>query len=177
MPLKRVCIHIETDQEVEIKRVKYILNKEGIEIPQGMMFFVTAVEDKIEELTNHLKAKTSPRRVHIYEVKETSLEYDAIDQKIDITTGDTRESMERFVQFLISKRKGLYQRTMGEVRQYRIYTKKGNVDMDVRIEDRREGGCRLVLGIHGYREAAQIIHDEFNRELEALIESGRRNQP
>ena len=40
------CIHIETENEAEMKRVKYLLNKEGVTTPEGIIFFIHEKSNK-----------------------------------------------------------------------------------------------------------------------------------
>ena len=167
------CIHIETMTEAEMKRVKYLLNKEAIRIPEGIIVFVNDKDQAyITDLVNQLMAKTAPDRTHLYRMTTEEFAHDEITKTARGTLEGTKESVEQIARYLVSKRKGIHQDSKLEgAKQYRIYTKKGNVDIITKVREKDEGKCELTLKIHGFRDAAMIIYQEFQRELDFFDES------
>jgi len=162
------CIHIETENEAEMKRVKYLLNKEGVTTPEGIIFFIHEKSNKdIEHLVNRLMAKTSSDRVHLYRMKAEEIILDEITRTISTVLEGTKESVEKIARFLVSKRKGTLQSSgIGGAKRYKAYTKKGNVEIMTKIKEHGTNQYELSLKIRGFKDAAQIIYEEFKRELE-----------
>ena len=161
------CIHIETISEREVKRVKYILEKEEIDAPAGLFFFSNGNENDMKKLINTLMAKTSSERVHVYQVNKEDFKLDELTQELEVETEGNEESVEKLVQFLIAKRKGILQRSdIGKNKLYHIYTKKGSVNVSTKIKKVDKDRSNLKIIISGYREAVSIIYQEFKREVE-----------
>ncbi len=165
MTRKTLCIHIETRNEAEVKRVKYILK--GIAQQQGMTFFMDEGEADVNHIANLLMAKTSPDRVHIYSVRKEDFQPDEAERRISEVFEGNKESTAKIERFLVSKRKGILQETLaGGAKRYNIYTKKGNVEITTRIKERNDNHCTLAIRVRGFRDAVDIIYQDFRKELE-----------
>lgn len=169
MSSKNKCVHIENLDETEIKRVKYILKKEGISLPEGMVFFLEDSEKKVNEIINILMAKTSQNRVHVYAIKKEQFQHDVMDEVINVMVHGTKETFEKISQFLISKRKGIYQRSIGGAKHYNIYTRKGNVEVRILVREIEKEKCRMTIGVRGLSEAVDMIIQEFKGELKFFM--------
>ncbi len=166
------CIHIEAKTEAEKKRVKYLLKKRGISIPEGLIFFVEEEEDDLQTLLNLIMAKTSPQRVHIYKMEGEDFEHDDTTKRLTRTVQSDRESVERMARFLISKRRGEpMPSVMAGVNRYKIYTKKGNTEVLTKIRELDNQQYELTITIHGFKDAVNVIYKEFKKELDIFFQN------
>ena len=166
MGKKNMCIHVETLNDTETKRVKYIIKKMGIEIPSGILFFMEEEDRELNGILNNIMAKTSEDRVHVYEAKRKQFQLDRVQLKGRMNLNEEKKFIEKFLWNMISKRKGLLQKSVGQIKIFKIYSNKGNVEIKYRIKSLSNATCELFLSLNGYREAVELINDEFRKEFE-----------
>ena len=167
MPETETCIVVETESEVESRRVKYLLNREGIQPENGIIFFIKRDERYISELVNQLMAKTAPDRVHLYTVEKEEFKPDIITKKLSFELEGSRESTEKIVKYIIARRKGTTLKTdLHGTKHYLIYTKKGNVEVRLKIVEKNKGHCEVSMRIHGFKDAVELIYEQFKNEVE-----------
>jgi len=160
------CIHVETETDVEVKRVRYLLDKESIKPATGTQFFLTADNKKVKEIMSTLMAKTSAERVHLYTIEKEDFKLDEVEDTIKVELEMNEKMAVKFTDIIIAKRRGTYQYKVPDgSKVFSVYTKKGNVEVIIRVQPLSDNRCELTVRIRGYRNAMRIIQQEFEKEI------------
>lgn len=154
---------VRYQSEAERKRLEYLLSKweERVARPSGYMFIVE--ESIFDELAEELGARFPPESVRVHKLAEVELETPVHSRRVSLALSKPIVEVKPFVSYLISKRRGVLSRTVGNIDMYDIYTRKGRVELSVNISG--DSSCSVDLRLKGSKDAVELLAEEFGEEL------------
>lgn len=164
----KYLIVIDYDRDTERKRIDYLIEKwsqrANIEKIKkiGLLVDIDNVDEFISDIISRLE--TNPEeKVKIYEVREVK-KYVPL-KKISLSYKITnKEEVESFLNYLMAKLGASYQCSIGNVKRYDVYTKKGRCSISVGLH--RD---LLIFDIEGYGEGVDLIKNKIDNDMRLFI--------
>ncbi|HID47631.1 MAG TPA: hypothetical protein EYH15_00025 [Methanothermococcus okinawensis] len=160
---------IDYERDTERKRIDYLIEKwsqrASIEKIKKMAILVEAenIDELIREITSRLEGDPD-EKLRVYQVKELkkSVPLKRTTLKYSISN---KEGIEGFLNYLMAKLGASYQCSIGGIKNYQLYTKKGKCSISVGLY--RD---LVTFEIEGYSEGVDIIKNKIHRDMKLFIE-------
>lgn len=159
---------VEYDSDAERKRVEYLFeNADGdVTSLEGMARIATGVD--YEGIYEDLVSKVPDEQVQAYRLEPVDVSAEPERTVIEERVSATTESVEPFVEYMLSKKKAVLQSSTRN--EYEVYTKKGRAEISYDLDgDGQETTVRIE--IEGYPPAPSFLADFFETELRDYAES------
>ncbi len=159
-------ILVEYGSEAERKKVEYLVGQwqENTQRPKG---YPIVVEDRVfQDFYASVVSKIPKERVASFRLEPVEPEIESKSSMLRFSFGlqKNMEQVSSFITYLINKRKGIFLSSMGDVRSYRLVTKKENVQVNITFISIHPVG--MVLEVVGTGDGVDLIEKEFSREIE-----------
>ena len=165
-------IEAHYQDDAERRRIEYLVRKykEQVEKASGFLIFIKD-DSVIDEFLNELRSKLLEDNISVYQLEDTDLdgvpETRGILMKFDLKP----HFVNAFLGYFIEKRQGeLMKQLPGYHRWYRIMTRKGKVDLEVLILEKKK--TVLTVNLSGFEPALSIIADELESDLNHFKAAG-----
>ena len=165
----KYLIVVDYDKDTERKRIDYLIEKwsQRADIEKIRKMAILIETEDIDELISGIISRLEgdpEEKVRIYEVREVkkSMPLKKITLKYRISN---KESIEGFLNYLMAKLGASYEYSIGDVKRYSLYTKKGKCSILV-------GFYRdiLTFEIEGYGEGVDTIKNRIDSDMKLFIE-------
>ena len=160
---------VDYEEDTERKRVEYLLNnwEEGeITRPEGIFRLTSGVDH--DDLYEQLLTKVPEERITSYELNQSEPTVDKQIKRIERTINAPVDTVESFLDYVFSKRKGVVQ--SAEHNEYEIVTKKGRADVRYTLSaDNGITTTRII--IEGYEPTPSFLSEFFEQELDEFSSS------
>ena len=153
--------------DAQRKRIEYILkqweNKVNIIKPSGITVLVDGEPD---DIVKELMSKTGEDNVSVFKLGETTIDIEKSKKTIELSFNEDVNVVEKFVGFVMAKRKGILKRESKtpRIKEYSIYTNKGGGEVSVKLSGDKE--TKLSITIEAFEPAASYIHQTIKEDLE-----------
>jgi len=150
------------DSDAERKRVEYLFDNADGEIRslEGLSRLASGVDH--EEMYEQLVSKVPEDQVQAYRLEPIDVSADPESTTVAQTVSATPETVESFVEYMLSKKKAVLQSSARN--EYEVYTKKGRAEIRYDLEATGEG-TEVTVRIDGYPPAPSFLADFFETEL------------
>ena len=152
--------------DAERKRIEYAFERwkasMEIEKPDGIVVVVDG--EGIERMLDDLYARTTKENVRVYNLSESSFEVERDERQIKVDLEEEKETIEKFIGFILAKQKALFKREIPFGKLYEVYSKKGKAEISTSLKP-ENGKVAVVIKIKGYGEAAELVYNKINDEL------------
>ena len=156
-------IFVKYGDEAERKKVEYLISKYGVKRVKDVVIEVKDTD--FEEFVKELYGKIPEDRLRVISGTEEKVHVTKRREDIHMDFSADSESVMQFLNYLIVRRRGNYRGPLGGFERYRLHTKKGLVDLSVKTV-KKSGRITLNLIIEGRADAASIVKEEMEKELE-----------
>ena len=149
--------------DTERKRLDYLLSRysSGVSRPSGYIFLVE--DDVARDLMEEVGARFPSENIRVYKTEQVTIEPSTINVSMTFTFKKRADEVKSFFSYLISKRRGILNKTIGDLVEYEIYTRRGRVELTASTKD--NSTCTLTINIKGSKEAVNFIANEFREEI------------
>jgi len=164
--------------DAERKRIEYTIklweDKVNIIKPAGLTFLVDGEPD---EIVNELVSKISEKNVSVFKLEDVPLNVEKARKKIEMSFNVEADVVEKFVGFVMAKRKGVLKRESKKprIKEYSVYTNKGGGDVVVNFSGGEEGEgtkeTKLLIVIEAFEPALSYICRIITEDFEYFKES------
>ena len=161
--------------DAERKRIDYLLEKwkQRLKVfkPEGTAILLDGVrEEEAMVVVQDLLGKVSEEKVSFYRVEPLTIETQAEQRELEASIKGDRKSVERLVNFLLARYRGVLRGESALGRTYEVYTRRGRAEVVVSFHE-REQSVDLRIRIIGHREVADALHQKLQGELKYLKEA------
>ena len=156
-------IMVKYGDEAERKKIEYLISKYSARRVKDVVIEVRDAD--FEEFVKELYGKIPEDRLRVISGREEKVHVAKAREEIRMGFSTDADSVMQFLNYLIVRRKGTYRGPLGGFERYRLHTKKGLVELSIKTA-KESGGLRLDLIIEGKADAATIVKDEMEKELE-----------
>jgi hypothetical protein len=149
--------------DAERKRAEYLFNnwEEGdIEAPDGFVRIAEGIDH--DALYEKLVGKLPAEQVESFRLEAVEADVDADRRTVEQTVNAPPETVETFVEYVLSKKKAVLQSATHN--EYEVYTKKGRGEVTYRLAD-EDGQTTVTITVEGYPPAPAFLADFFETEL------------
>ncbi|MDB2245243.1 hypothetical protein PM076_14890 [Halorubrum ezzemoulense] len=160
---------VEYEEDTERKRVEYLFNnwEEGnITRPDGIIRITSDVD--YDDLYEQLLTKVPEEQITSYELARSEPTVDKQTKRIERTINAPMDTVESFLNYVFSKRKGVVQ--SAEHNEYEIVTKKGRADVRYTLSE-DDGTTTTRIIIEGYEPTPSFLSEFFEKELDEFSAS------
>lgn len=160
---------VEYEEDTERKRVEYLFNnwEEGnITRPDGIIRMTSDVD--YDDLYEQLLTKVPEEQIASYELARSEPTVDKQTKRIERTINAPMDTVESFLNYVFSKRKGVVQ--SAEHNEYEIVTKKGRADVRYTLSE-DDGTTTTRIIIEGYEPTPSFLSEFFEKELDEFSAS------
>ena len=165
----KYLIVIDYERDRERKRIDYLIEKwsQRADIEKIRKMAILIETEDIDELVRGIISRLEgdpEEKLRIYEVKEVrrSMPLKRITLKYRILNKD---GIECFLNYLMAKLGASYECSIGDVKRYRLYTKRGRCSISVGLY--RD---LITFEIEGYGEGVDIIKNKIDSDMKLFIE-------
>ncbi|MFQ5976067.1 MAG: hypothetical protein ACE5J5_07120 [Candidatus Hydrothermarchaeales archaeon] len=158
---------VKYGSDAERKRIEYMLEKwkgkMGVEKPEGVVALISR-EDPSEMLED-LYSRIPERNVELHSLERPFLDVKKGRKQINTHIEGSQEAVEKFIGFIMAKRKATLKRSLGDMgKVYQTYTKKGRAE--IMISTKRSGtGVDLNVTVEGYGDVADFIFEKIREDI------------
>jgi len=158
---------VEYDSDAERKRVEYLFeNADGeVQSLDGLARVAAGVDQ--EEMYERLVSKVPAEQVQAYRLEPIDVSADPERVTIEETVSTTPETVEPFVEYMLSKKKAVLQSSTRN--EYEVYTKKGRAEISYDLDGGDETTVRIE--VEGFPPAPSFLAEFFETELRDYAES------
>lgn len=158
---------VEYDSDAERKRVEYLFENANGEVQslEGLARIATGIDH--EEIYEQLVSKVPDKQVQAYRLEPIDVSAEPERTKIEETVSATPETVEPFVEYMLSKKKAVLQSSTRN--EYEVYTKKGRAEISYDLDGDDETTVRIE--IEGYPPAPSFLAEFFETELRDYAKS------
>jgi len=160
--------------DAERKRIEYIIklweDKVNIIKPPGITFLV---DGKPDEIVNELASKISEKNIDVFKLDELSLNLEKGRKKTEMSFDVDVNAVEKFVGFVMAKRKGVLKRESKKprIKEYSVYTNKGGGDVVVKFSSGEDGKgttkeTKLLIVIEAFEPALSYLYRIITEDFE-----------
>jgi len=159
-------INIDYRNDTERKRVEYLLQKwvDAANLTKPTGFTLLAEGPDVEEMIKELIAKTSKEQVNVYSIKKAEIGLETEKEEIEMTFDASKNSVKKFIDYMLAKRKAVLKHTGSGFEEYSIYTRKGG-KATITVKMTGDGKTKLSLKVTGYKPATEYLYKELKEEL------------
>lgn len=159
-------INIEYKDDTERKRVEYLLQKwvDVLNLSKPTGFILLAEGPDVEEMVKELIAKTSEEQVNVYSIKKAEIGLETEKEEIEMTFDANKNSVKKFIDYVLAKRKAVLKHSGPDFEEYTIYTRKGG-KATITVKMTGNEKTKLSLKVTGYKPATEYLYQELKEEL------------
>jgi hypothetical protein len=164
---------VRYDDDAERKKIEYLIAKYRVKRVKDV---VIEVDDSIfSSFIKELLGRVPEEKIRLYEVSEKKVKIERSKKEITDTIDTDIDTVRQFIDYLMVRRRGNYRGKLRDFERYRIYTKKGFVDISIGYSE-VAGKTGIHLIIEGSKEGVEKIHEEMRKEIENYNESVRKRR-
>jgi len=156
-------ILVKYEDDAERKKIEYLISKYNAKRVKDVVIEVRDAD--FEEFVKELYGRFPEDRLRVISGREEKVEVSKAREEIHMDFRADEESVMQFLNYLIVRRRGIHRGPLGGFERYRLHTKKGLVELSIKIVE-NSGKIRLTLIIEGKADAASIVKEEMEKELE-----------
>ena len=167
---------IKYASEAERKRIEYLLEKWKKNIKMERIRDIVVVVKKGEptEMLEELYGRVSKNNVEIFSIEKVSPDIEKNRREIELYLEESYEHVEKLLSFIMAKQKATLKRSFGGFRVYERYTKKGMVEISIKLE-KIKNGVKIAIAIEGYGDAVDLVYERLNEEISYFKTEGDKN--
>lgn len=150
--------------DAQRKRAEYLFdnwNDGTIQNPDGLVRLAENTDG--EALHEELLVKFRAEQIDAYALSEQPAPESPETRTIERTLGADRETVESFVQYLLSRKKG----TQNGENEYEVYTRHGRADVTVSLTE-AEDEMTVEIRLRGHPPALEPLSSYLHEELDAF---------
>ena len=164
----KYLIVVDYDRDTERKRIDYLIEKwsqrANIEKIRKIAILVDIenIDEFISGIVSRLEGNPE-EKVKIYEIREVKKSVPL--KKVNLSYKiSNNEGVENFLRYLMAKLGASYQCSIGSIKRYHVYTKKGKCSISVGIYSNL-----VTFEIEGYGEGVDLIKNKIDGDMRLFI--------
>jgi len=164
-------IVVDYQSDAERKRIDYAIerwkDRVMIEKPRGTVIHFSGAE--VDEFLDDLYSRLSVGKdsVHVFAGDAYSPNVSEQVEELKYSTSMDTLSVEKFLNYIMTKIGASYEGTKNGIKGYTAYTKKGQVGIDIMLK--AEGKSDIVIVARGYGEVVSFITGRIDKELKVFL--------
>ncbi|MDO5845076.1 MAG: hypothetical protein Q4Q53_08035 [Methanocorpusculum sp.] len=164
-------IVVDYQSDAERKRIDYAIerwkDRGSIEKPKGTVIHFSGAD--VDEFLDDIYSRLSVGKdsVHVFAGDAYSPNVDEQSESLKYNTDMDVSSVEKFLNYIMTKLSASYEGTKNGVKSYTAYTKKGQAGIDVRLSEGDKTEVAVV--VRGYGEVVSFIVGRIDKELKMFL--------
>ena len=125
------------------------------------------VDRFVEDICARLEK--SEEKVEMYKIREYRPEIEKNIRRLSYESMEDERYIRKFIDYLMAKLNASYQYRSGIGRVYKIYTKKGQTNLEVSIKN-RDNETIVIISLEGYGDVVDFISNKIDNEMKTFLE-------
>ena len=165
---------MEYETDAERKRIDYAIErwKDEIKIikPKGTIVIVEGDRKKINDFIEdmHARLEKSEKKLEVYEVKEYEYKVEKNIRKLSYETREDISFIKKFLDYLMVKLNAGYDYNSKLGKVYRVYTKKGQAQIEMSVDEKGDG-CNIIVRVEGYGAVVDFLSNKIDSEIRMFL--------
>jgi len=170
----KYLLFVRYETDAERKRIDYAIerwsSRAKITKPRGMAILLEVdeknIHDFIDDLLSRLELKELRDRskVSVFRAEPYSIDVEHKRKVLSYEFNASKQAMERFLNYMVSKIGGSYEYSSGETKIYSAYTKKGYIRLEVTL-----GESRVTIALEGYGDVVNFFSAKIDEEMKIFL--------
>jgi len=166
---------LDYETDAERKRIDYTVEKWQGELkirkPRGTTIVVEGDKKTVEKFVEDLCARLerSEEKIEMYKIEEHKPEIEKNEKKLFYESTEDEAYIKKFIDYLMTKLNASYQYKSKIGKVYKMYTKKGQTNLEVSIKN-KDGETVVTITLEGYGDVVDFISNKIDGEMKTFLE-------
>jgi len=163
---------VDYQSDAERKRIDYAIERwkdRGVlHKPKGTVIYYSG--DEVDEFLDDIYSRLGAGKegVHVFAGDPYSPSIAEQTKHLEYSTKMEKEVVGKFLNYIMNKLGASFDGNQGEIKCYTAYTKKGQVGIDISMDER--DSTDILIVIRGYGDVVNFIAERIDKELKVFLE-------